>query len=98
MSADQIRRPLQALLILAGVFFGLAPFLAPEAFAALTGFRGTDVFVYRLAGAATFGYAVGLAAGWSVPWVELRIPIAATFVFNAASILACLLAIGAGGT
>jgi len=89
-------RPLLALLIAAGAVFGLAPLLAPGTFASLTGFAGTDVFVYRLAGAATFGYAVGLLAGWRASWTELRIPIAATYVFNAASIVACLVAIAAG--
>jgi hypothetical protein len=98
MDSDRILRPLQAVLIAAGAVFGLAPFLAPAAFASLTGFRGTDVFVYRLAGAATFGYGVGLAAGWRASWTELRIPIAATFVFNLCSIVACLNAILAGGT
>jgi hypothetical protein len=97
VDTDRLFRPLLALLIAAGALFGLAPFLAPGTFASLTGFLGTDVFVYRLAGAATFGYAVGLAAGWRTSWTELRIPIAATLVFNAASILACLAAIVGGG-
>jgi hypothetical protein len=96
LDANRIFRPLLALLIAAGAVFGLAPFLAPASFASLTGFQGTDVFVYRLAGAATFGYAVGLAAGWRASWAELRVPIAATYVFNAASILACVLAIIGG--
>jgi hypothetical protein len=97
VNTDRLFRPLLALLVAAGAVFGLAPFLAPGTFASLTGFLGTDVFVYRLAGAATFGYAVGLAAGWRTSWTELRIPIAATLVFNAASILACLAAIVGGG-
>lgn len=96
MSTDRLVRPLLALLIAAGAFFGLAPFFAPGMFASLTGFKGTDVFVYRLAGAATLGYAVGLAAGWRASWAELRIPIAATFVFNLCSIVACLNAILGG--
>jgi hypothetical protein len=87
---------LLVLLVLAGAFFGLTPFLAPTQFASATGFAGTDVFLYRLAGAATFGYGVGLAAGYRSGWGALRIPIAATAVFNAASILACLAAILAG--
>jgi hypothetical protein len=87
---------LLVLLVLAGAFFGLAPFLAPARFAAATGFAGTDVFLYRLAGAATFGYGVGLAVGYRSGWRALRIPIAATAVFNGASILACLAAILGG--
>jgi hypothetical protein len=91
-------RWLLVLLILAGAFFGLAPLLAPALFAALTGFKGTDVFMYRLAGAATFGYGVGLAVGYRRSWQELRIPIASVAIFNAASIAACLAAIVGGGS
>jgi hypothetical protein len=97
MDSNRIFRPLLWLLIIAGGFFGLASFIAPVTFADLTGFAGTDLFTYRLAGAATFAYAVGLAAGTRASWVELRIPIASTLAFNAASILACLLAIVGGG-
>jgi hypothetical protein len=92
-------RPFEWLLILliaAGAFFGLAPFLAPGLFASASGFKGTDVFMYRLAGAATFGYALGLGVGFRAGWTALRIPIASTAVFNACSIAACLVAIAAG--
>ena len=54
--------------------------------------------MYRLAGAATFAYAAGLTAGSiGPPGRSSRIPIASTLAFNAASILACLLAIIGGG-
>jgi hypothetical protein len=94
--APGLFRWLLLLLIAAGAFFGLAPFLVPGTFASATGFTGQDVFMYRLAGAATIAYAVGLGAGYRVGWPALRIPIAATAVFNAASIGACAVAIGAG--
>jgi hypothetical protein len=97
IDSNRIFRPLLWLLVLAGAFFGLASFITPATFAALTGFQGTDLFTYRLAGAATFAYAVGLASGSQASWVELRIPIASTLAFNAASILACLAAIVGGG-
>ncbi len=97
MDSNRIFRPLLWLLIAAGAFFGLAPTIAPATFASLTGFAGTDLFVYRLAGAATFAYAVGLTAGSRASWAELRIPIAATFTFNAASIFACLFSLVTGG-
>jgi hypothetical protein len=97
VDSNRIFRPLLWLLIAAGAFFGLAPTIAPATFASLTGFAGTDLFVYRLAGAATFAYAVGLTAGSRASWAELRIPIAATFTFNAASVFACLLTIVTGG-
>jgi hypothetical protein len=96
MSSDRIFRPLLWLLIAGGAFFGLAALIAPATFASLTGFAGTDLFTYRLAGAATFAYAAGLTAGSRASWAELRIPIASTLVFNAASIFACVLAIVAG--
>jgi hypothetical protein len=92
----QLYRVLLALLIAAGWVFGLAPFLAPTQFAQATGFTGTDLFVYRIAGAATFAYGVGLLLGWRASWDEIRIPFVATFTFNLCSILACLAAIIAG--
>jgi hypothetical protein len=96
-SRDRYFRGLLILLIAAGGFFGLAPLVFPTQFADVSGFAGKDVFLYRVAGAATFAYAVGLAAGFRSGWTALRIPIAATFVFNAASIAACLVAIIGGG-
>ena len=97
MDSNRIFRPLLWLLVLAGAFFGLAATIAPATFADITGFRGTDLFTYRLAGAATFAYAVGLASGSQASWVELRIPMASTLAFNAASIFACLVAVVTGG-
>jgi hypothetical protein len=97
MDSNRIFRPLLWLLVLAGGIFGLAATIAPATFASLTGFSGTDLFTYRLAGAATFAYAIGLASGSQASWVELRIPIASTLAFNAASILACVVAIYTGG-
>jgi hypothetical protein len=97
MDSNRIFRPLMWLLIMAGGFFGLAATIAPATFAALTGFAGTDLFTYRLAGAATFAYAIGLTAGAWASWAELRIPIASTLAFNVASILACAVAIYGGG-
>jgi hypothetical protein len=93
----RVRDPLLALLIVAGLFFGLAPLLAPKWFADFTGFRAEDLFVYRLAGAATLGYGVALLAGFRASWREIRILVASTAVFNAASIAACLVAIVQGG-
>jgi hypothetical protein len=93
---DRPFRLLLVLLVAAGAFFGLAPLLAPTAFASRTGFAGTDVFLYRLAGAASAGYAVGLAAALRAGWDRVWIPIAATLVFNVASIVACVIAIAAG--
>jgi hypothetical protein len=95
--ADRLFPWLLVLLIAAGAFFGLAPLLLPAQFASLFGFAGTDVLMYRLAGAATFGYGVGLALGYRASWPSLRVAIAATSVFNFGSLLACAIAITAGG-
>jgi hypothetical protein len=94
---DRFFPVLLVLLAGAGAFFGLAPFLAPAQFAQLFGFAGVDTFGYRIAGAASFGYSVGLAIGFRASWRELRVPIAATAVFNLGSLLACVLAIAATG-
>jgi hypothetical protein len=97
INTRRIRDPLMVLLILAGLFFGLAPLLLPKQFGDVTGFRAQDLFLYRLAGAATLGYGVALLVGFRAPWRELRILIASTAVFNGASIAACLVAIVQGG-
>ncbi len=94
---DRRFKQLLVLLIAAGTFFGLAPLLLPKQFADIFGFAGKDIFMYRIAGAATFGYAVGLAYGFRSAWPALRIPIAGVFVFNVGSIAACLVAIYGGG-
>jgi hypothetical protein len=97
MDSTRIFRPLLWLLILACGFLGLACTIAPATFASLAGFAGTDVFAYRLAGAALFAYAAGLTAGSRASWAELRIPIASTFAFGAATMLACLVSLVSGG-
>lgn len=93
---DRLFSWLVLLLIAAGTFFGLAPFLAPSQFATAFGFAGQDTLMYRIAGAATFGYGVGLALGYRASWPALRVAIAATGVFNLGSLFACALAIANG--
>src|SRR5689334_6499925 len=74
----------------AGVFFGLFPLLVPGPFAALMGYLGNDPFIYRLAGAATFGYAVALGFGlWQGTWAAVRLIVIAILTFNLASLYAC---------
>jgi hypothetical protein len=97
IDSRRLRDPLLVLLILAGLFFGLAPLLVPKQFGDVTGFRAQDLFLYRLAGAATLGYGVALLVGFGAAWRELRILIESTAVFNGASIAACLVAIVQGG-
>ena len=48
-------------------FFGLGPFVAPEATAVALGYPGDEHLIYHIAGAATLGYAVAAAAGLRSP-------------------------------
>ncbi len=80
-----------------GTVFGILPYFAQGAFAQIFGYSGDDPYLYRLAGAATLGYAVavalGLRDGASLP---LRPVIAATLAFNLVSIAVCLVEIVRG--
>jgi hypothetical protein len=83
--------------IIADILFGLGPFLLGGGFGVLFGFPGNDAFLYRCAGAAAFGYPVGLALGLRQPsWSALRLPIIATLTFNLASLLVCIVEILSG--
>lgn len=85
-----LERWLIALPLAAGIVFGLFPLLAPEQFASLTGFPGIDPYIYRLAGAATFGYAVGLAFGLRQgTWAAVKLVVISVLTFNLASLYAC---------
>ena len=73
-----------------GLVFGLLPLLIPVPFASFTGFPGNDPFIYRLAGAATFGYAVALILGIRQgTWAAVRLVVIAVLTFNLASLYAC---------
>jgi hypothetical protein len=77
--------------LLGGLVFGVGPYLAPGAFGQLFGYVGNDHFIYRLAGASTFGYAVALTLALrSTRWLPPRLVVLAVLGFNAASIYACL--------
>jgi hypothetical protein len=93
-----VERGLLALPLLGGVVFGLIPLFAPQLLAMLAGTPGNDPYIYWLAGAATFGYAVVLALGLrQAAWAPLRLIVAAVLAFNLASIYACGLTIAGGG-
>ena len=66
--ADQTRLPIFRLLLLVQVgvagSFGLLPLLLPQTFASWFGYTGRDDLVYRLAGAASVGYAVAALIGF----------------------------------
>lgn len=82
---------LVVLATIAGAVFGLAPML-PKIAGPLFGYRGTDGFLYREAGAATLGYAVmGIWELRSLRWDEMRLPTVMAFVFNVLAFIATVL-------
>ena len=87
---SSLERILLLLPIAGGLVFGLGPLLLGGAFGEALGFSGNDTFIYRLAGAATLGYAVSLTMGLRQgDWTQLRLVLVATLAFNVASIYAC---------
>lgn len=76
--------------LVGGLAFGVGPYLAPGPFGRVFGYAGNDHFIYRLAAAATFGYAVALALAMRSPrWVPMRLVVLAVLGFNVASLYAC---------
>ncbi len=87
-----------ALATLSAAVFGLGPQLVGP-FASLMGYKGTDEYVYRLAGAACFGYAMmGIQELRSLHWDDTRLPNVMALVFNGLAFLASLFEILAGRT
>ena len=85
-----------ALATVSAAVFGLGPQL-PGPFASLMGYKGTDEYIYRLAGAACFGYAVmGIQELRSLHWDDLRLPSLMALVFNGLAFLASVFEILAG--
>jgi hypothetical protein len=80
--------------LLGAIVFGILPFFFSAVFAGLFGFSGNDVYLYRLAGAVTFGYVPGLVLTiLSGQWTPARLIIIATLVFNIGSLYAIGVAI-----
>lgn len=80
--------------IILAAFFGLVPLLFPTLFAQVLALKGTDVFIFRQAGAATLGYAVmGLYELRSRRWSEMRLPVLMAAVFNGISCVASIAAL-----
>lgn len=85
-----------ALATLSAAVFGIFP-LFPKAFAAFFGYRGTDAFIFREAGAACFGYAVmGIYELMSKKFSEIRIPLLMGGIFNGVALVVSLLALASG--
>jgi hypothetical protein len=77
-----------ALATVSAAVFGVGPQL-PGPFASLMGYKGTDEFVYRLAGAACFGYAaMGIQELRSLHWDDMRLPNVMALVFNGLAFVA----------
>ena len=94
---NQTDRWLLLVPIIADILFGLGPFILGGRFGVLFGFPGNDSFLYRCAGAAAFGYPIGLLLGIRQPsWAALRLPVIATLTFNLASIVVCAVEILGG--
>lgn len=96
--SDQAQLPIYRALALVQVaaagFFGVYPYLFPESLASVFGYEGAEPFVYRLLGAASLGYAAAALLAFRRPiWAEHRIPIVASLTFNAAAVIAALLAL-----
>lgn len=81
------------LTVIASLVGALVIFL-PQLFATLFGYLGTDQFLYRQAGAATFGYGVmGFFQLRARSWQQWRLPSVMALVFNGLPFLVSLLAI-----
>jgi hypothetical protein len=77
--------------------FGLGLFVIPGVLIPLLGYAGDDPYIDRIAGAATFPYAVALALALNRgAWLESRFVVLATLVFNLAALFACAFEFAAG--
>jgi hypothetical protein len=96
---NSLERILLLLPIAGGLVFGVFPLLLGSTFGVALGAPGNDAFIYRLAGAATLGYAVALMMGLRQgDWASLRLVVIATLTFNVASIYACIAQLIAGNS
>ena len=85
-----------ALATVSAAVFGLGPQL-PAPFAALMGYKGSDEYIYRLAGAACFGYAaMGIQELRSLHWDDMRLPTVMALVFNGLAFIASVFELLAG--
>lgn len=92
-----VERILLLLPLAGGVVFGVFPLLLGGAFGWVLGAPGNDSYLYRLAGAATLGYAVALILGLRQnDWAPLRLVVIGTLTLNLASIYACAVQIMSG--
>jgi hypothetical protein len=82
---------------IAALFFSVASFV-PELDAKLFGYLGTDTYVWRQTGAATFGYGVmGIAELRAPRWEAMRLPAIMGLAFNFIAFLASAFEIAGNG-
>jgi hypothetical protein len=94
---SKLERILLLLPLAGGLIFGVFPLLLGAAFGSVLGAPGNDSYLYRLAGAATLGYAVALFLGLrQADWAPLRLVVIGALTFNLASLYACAAQILAG--
>ena len=80
----------------AGVF-GLLPLIAPVTFASLFGLVGTDIWIFRMAGAACLGYAVaGLLELRAAGYQPIAVQNLGAIAFNAFAAVASWLSVTSG--
>ncbi len=85
------------LLMVIATLVGVSVLFAPTLFAGVFGLAGTDLFLYRQAGAATLGYGImGFFQLRSPSWQQWRLPSVMSLVFNGVSFIVSVLAILAG--
>lgn len=83
--------------VFAATLFGVLGAFFPVATTHFFGYQGSELFLYRAAGAATLGYAVmGVFNLWSRNWTEIRLPVLMAIVFNGVSFFAAIAAIAHG--
>ncbi len=101
MPTDPVIKAILALATLSAGVFGLMPLLAPGPFASLFGLVGTDVWIFRMAGAACLGYATaGILEIRAEGLRRIRVQNLAAIGFNvggAASAWLAIIATGHGG-
>src|SRR5579859_3575415 len=100
--ADQITRLERLLLLIAAAavaVLSLSALFIPDIFARLIGATGSNLYIYRLVGAAALGYAASLA--WAVlgtRWARSRLLVASLCGFSASAALGSLLQLLIGDT
>jgi hypothetical protein len=82
---------------LSALGLGLAALLLDGELGRILGYRGTDEFIYRQAGATLGQGMCGLLALRSRGWSDVRLPIVGAFVFNTVAAVAAVVEVAGGG-